>query len=246
MKRTLALLLALGLLFSLAGCVSQSDLDAVIAERDALQTTCDGLQATVDTYADLINAMKSEDYQTAMNIISEKQTAKAVAEKGDIDDYLVTVELTLDNFDDYFQWQTFYNLNDFGEEQEHSISCVLTSKVYDEGLILYAADAKLGYNFTFTHESFGSAYSETLEETRDWNDFFLPTTGCGSSPDVKFIPEQCFVEVTRVIGTVTFIKSDYVTSYELSETRNGSISDATITLINGETLLHSIHYGCKY
>ena len=233
--------------------MSQSDLDAVAADRDALQAeldaaqvTCDSLQATVDKYADLIGAMDAEDYHAAMNIVSEKQIAKEVAEKGDIDDYLITVELTTDNFNDYFEWKTFYSLNDFGEEQEHSVSCVLTSKVYDEGLIVYAADVKLGYNFTFTHEGYGSAYTETLEETREWSSLYQPTTGCGSSPGVKFIPEQCFVDVTRVVGTVTFVKADYVTAYELGETRNGSINDATITLVNGQTLHHSVMYGCKF
>ena len=258
MKKVIAISLTLCILLS--GCVSQDDFDAVVAERDALQANntslqaekdslqaaCDAQQETLDKYSDIIGAMDTEDYATAMSIISEKQIAKEIAEKGDIEEYLVTVELTVDNFDDYFEWKSFYNLNSFGEDMEESVTCVPVSKVYDEGLILYDTDVKIGYTFSFSFLSSGRTHSESVEETREWSRSWLPSIGCGSSQGTKFLLEKCQVDVNRVLGTVTFVKSDYVTDYELGEIQDGASQTALITLVNGEQFTHSIQFGCMY
>ena len=253
MKRALAILLTLCLIVSLAGCVSQSDLDAVIAEKDALQANYDALQAdyaamqaTLDQHADLISVMDAEDYGAAMHIISEKQIAKEVAEKGDIDEYLVTVNLTIDNFNDYFEWKNFYAFNDFGEELEYSYRSVLTSKVYDQGLILYDCDVKLGYTQTVGVNYFGKEDIHSIEDTNVWDENTMPCCGSESAEGVKYDLEKCHTKTTRVEGTVTFVKEEYIADYKLSEMDTNSYQNADITLVNGEHISRNIRFGCNY
>ncbi len=243
MKKFIAILLILCIVFSLAGCVSQDDYDAVIAEKDALQARYDALQTTLDHHADLIGAMDAEDYSMAMNIIREKQIAKDVAEKGDIDDYLVTVDLTLENFDDYFAWKNFYKRNAFGEEMEYRYSSLLTSKVFDQGLILYDCDVKLGFTATVSADYFGSKENHSFDDTQTWFAKTMPRCGGSSTEGVIYDLEKCDVTTTRVEGTVTFVKADYVTDYAFDESTS-EIAD--ITLVNGEVLQHQISFGCKY
>lgn len=252
MKKIIALVLAVCLLFSLSGCVSQNDYDALLAQQqtlqaniDALQADHDSLKATLDKHTDLIDAMEAEDFGAAMDIVSQKQIAKEVAEKGDIEEYLVTVELTLDNFDDYFEWKAFYGLNSFGEPEKHNMSVVPVSKVYDQGLILYQIDLKLGYAFTFSDSYQGRVNSDTINETREWSNNSIFGTGISSSEGVVFDLENFTMDVNRLEGTVTFVKEEYVTSYELGELER-STQNATITLVNGEVLLHTVQFGCKY
>lgn len=248
MKRAIAILLTACLVFCMAGCVSQSDLDAALAERDALQAENNTLWATVDKYSDIIGAMDSEDYQAAMAILSEKQIAKEIEQKGNIDDYLVTVELTMDNFDDYFQWKTFYGINDFGEVKKDVAWFVLTSKAYDQGLVLYHLDGALGYTYTATGTTPGwGTHSNTSDEnTADLHDYSMPSVGSGMGSDSVMDIEKCSAETTRVTGTATFVKAEYVTSYELGEVQNGAYQQATIKLVNGETLHRGVSFECKY
>ena len=243
MKKLIVILLVVCTIICLSGCVSQDELDVVIAERDTLQTQLDAAQVTIHKYADLIGAMDAEDYPAAMDIISQKQIAKEIEEKGEIDKYLVTVELTTENFDEYFAWNNFYALNDFGEQLKHEYRSVLTSKAYDQGLILYACDVKLGYTQTVNGAYFGHEEIHSSNGTCVWSEKTMPTCGSGSAEGVEFNLEKCQVEITRVEGTVTFVKEDYVASYVF----DGSVSEiAEITLVNGETLYHQIAFGCKY
>lgn len=253
MKRALAILLTLCLIVSLAGCVSQSDLDAVIAEKDALQANYDALQAdyaamqaTLDQHADLISAVDREEYEQAMLIIEEKQLDKLLAEKGDIEEFLITVELTPENFDEYFEWKTFYNLNSFGESMENEISFVLSSKAYDQDLILYDTDAKLGFTATAKMTGSYGSTTDSFNSTGDLTPGYLCGTGWSASEEVSFDLENCFVETTRVEGTVTFVKEEYVADYKLSEMDTNSYQNADITLVNGEHISRSIRFGCKF
>lgn len=253
MKITIAILLTLCITLSLTGCVSQSDLDAVTAENNALQADYEALQAdyeamqsTMDAHADLIAAMDAEDYERAMGIISEKQIAKQLAEKGNIEDYLVTVELTPENFEDYFAWKAFYNLDAFGEPMEHFMSVVAASKVYDQGLILYDTNVKIGLTFTFSSTDSGRTYTDTIHETRDWSQNNIFGSAISSSEGVVFDLDNYAMEVTRVEGTITFVKEEYVTSYAISESETKSSESAEITLVNGEQLFRTIQFGCKF
>ena len=253
MKRALAILLTLCLIVSLAGCVSQSDLDAVIAEKDALQANYDALQAdyaamqaTLDQHADLISAVDREEYEQAMLIIEEEQLDKLQAEKGDIEDYLITVELTPENFDEYFEWKFFYELNSFGEPMEYHTTYFVTSKVYDQGFVLYDADVKIGYTATI---KFTDPYGTTIDSSSSTGKLdagSLAGSGWSAYEGCCFDLENCFVETTRVEGTVTFIKEEYVADYKLSEMDTNPYQNADITLVNGEHISRSIQFGCNY
>ena len=239
MKKILTVLLMMSLLVCMTGCASQSDLDAAIVERDALQ-------AKVDQYSDIIDALDAEEYEAAMNIISQKQIAKEMEEKGDIEDYLVTVDLTLDNFGDYFEWKSYYGINEFGEEEECDLWFPLVSKVYDEGLVLYKADVKLGITMSMTYDGNYGTNSYSTEDTLEWEEHIMPTRGSSTSSEDRYILDKCNVTTTRVEGTVIFVKEDYVVNYDLGEVRNGWFQDAKITLVNGEELFHSVQFEDKY
>ena len=254
MKKAIAVLLAVCVVFCMAGCVSQDEFDALTAERDALKAELDALQSQYDSlntavepYGDLLDAMDGEDYETAMGIVSEKQVAKQLAEKGDIDAYLVTVELTPENFGEYFEWKALYNVNTFGEEEPWCVQYELVSKAYEQGLILYRADAKLSYTnaYACTAED-GYTFEDSFDGNYEWNSSYLPQNGMSGSQGMEYQLEKCTVTVTRVEGTVTFVKADYVTGYEVGEVTNGHIQQGTVTLVNGETLPRSIRFGNKY
>lgn len=268
MKKYISVLLAICVVFCMTGCVSQDAFDALAAEHDMLQAEFDALAANrnmlqtefdvlqmqydslntaVKPHRDLLDAMDAEDYDTAMDIISEKKVAKQLAEKGDIAEYLVTVELTPDNFNEYFEWQTLYNVNTFGEEESWNVQYLMVSKAYNQGLILYQADAKLSYTIEFACTAEGGyTFEDSFDSNYEWTDFFLPQNGVGASQGAVYHLEKCDVTMNRIEGTVTFVTFDYVTGYELGEVTNGIMQQGTVTLVNGETLPRSILFGYKY
>ena len=261
MKKALSLLLIFCIVFCMTGCVSQDEFDAAIAERDAIKADLDSLKAELNTlqaqydslnsavapYTGLLEAMDAENYEAAMGIVSEKQIAKQLAEKGDIEEYLVTVELTVDNFGEYFEWKNLYSINTFGEEEPWNLQCALLSKAYEQGLILYKADVKLNYTlaFTFVTEN-GYTVDDSFESTQEWTDSYLPSTGCSAPQGSQYLLDECGVTMNRIEGTITFVKADYVTDYELGEVNNGYYQPGTVTLVNGETLHRSVKFGYKY
>lgn len=226
MKKVLSLVLTTCLISTLAACASQHDLDAITAEQDALQVKYDALQSEYEAlqeqeapYSDFITEIEYESYPAAIEFVKKRQAAEAFAEKGPIEDYLVTVELTTENFSDYFEWISIPSLDAFGEETDYW-DIFWTSKVYQEGLVFYQSDAK--------YEMDGYEYELYLGSRRSTRD-----------------PEGWKAEkVENVSGSVTFVKSDYVMEYTIDEddpTFHRYLPDdpsrsANVVLANGEFL----------
>lgn len=260
MKKLIAFLLALTLMLAMTGCVSQEDYDALAAQKDAeynalledlnaLAQERDALFATVDRHSALISAVESENYEYAADIISEMQIARDMAQKGDIADYLVTVELTPENFGEYFEFVPHYGTNAFGEEEPWSLNFAIASKAYDAGLIVYSADFKIEIETTTSSTDFGSTNTSTDSTTFDCTETYFPSFGFGGMPgETKYNPEECSAAVVRVEGSVTFVKAEYVTDYVLGEADYSfsPTQEAEIALVNGEMLYRSIYYGYKY
>lgn len=236
MKKILTLLLTICLVSLLAACASQRELDAIAAEQAALQVKYDALQSEYEAlqkapYSDFIEWIECESYPAAIEFVKKRQAAEAFAEKGPIEDYLVTVELTTENFSDYFEWKSFPSLDAFGEETDYW-DMVLTSKVYQEGLVFYQSDAK--------YEKDGSGYEYELH------------LGCtGQTRDLERWKAE---KVDHVSGSVTFVKSDYVMEYTIYKDDptfhrycpDNPFRDANVALVNGENIFRSILPGYEY
>lgn len=238
MKKTVAMLLALCLLAALSGCVSRSDVDAAAAQRDALRENLDALQEEYDAlqtklerHSELIRLMEEEKYDAVLEKLEEMQAAKEKAAAEMLEPYLVTVELTMDNFDDYFEWKSQTVAGDHGEDVP---VCYLASKVYDQGLILYKSDAVVGVRSI-------RSYSGHVEENKDPISL-LDYYSLYSIGSVDYPFTVLAIGHYRVGGTVTFVKADAVTDYRVEDGSDGR-EYGHITLINGEKILHKLHFG---
>ena len=122
----------------------------------------------------------------------------------------------------------------------------VSSKAYDQGLILYDTDVKLGFTANAKMTTPYGTNTDSFNSTGDLTPGYLCGTGWSASEEVSFDLENCFVETTRVEGTVTFVKEEYVADYKLSEMDTNSYQNADITLVNGEHISRGIQFGCKY
>lgn len=222
MKKTVAILLAFCLLFALSGCVSRRDVDEAAAQRDALQ-------AKAEPHSEFLQPLMEEEYEVVLDMLEEKQADKERAAAEMIEPYLVTVELTTENFDDYFEWITFPSVDAFGAE-DGDTTVVLTCKVYQDGLVFYRSDAKYVLEDHSEREL-------NLNSRSTWHNDSLPDS----------------MKVVSVSGSVTFVKSDYVMEYSVEKadptrhTQNPAdpFLSATVTLANGESFYRSIIPGCE-
>ena len=135
-----------------------------------------------------------------------------------------TIDINDNNFSDYFECVKIQLHNSFGEPDNQMIGFGLKSKAYDDGLILY--------DVTGVNVELMLADSPT--------DYDLASLlSCGCSYGGGYTIDELPISFSRTTGgTVTFIKSEYVDSYELEdfkETRP-DYKNAVITLKNGETL----------
>lgn len=239
MKKILSLLLMICSVTLLTACASQGDLDAIVAEQAALQVKYDALQADYKVlqeqeapYSDFIAWIDGEAYSAAIDFVKKKQAAEAFAEKGPIEDYLVTVELTPENFYDYFEWKSFPDLDAFGEETDYT-RYDLVSTVYQEGLIFYQSDAK---------------YADDGYESL----FYLGEGFLSRNPEMA---ESIKAEkAANISGSVTFVKADYVMDYTIykddptgfTHGPDDPYRDANVALVNGEQLYRLIRPGYEY
>lgn len=221
MKKSISLLLALVTLLSLTAC---------------------GKKNTSRTQA---SANGEASAQTSTKTEGEKSQ-----KVGPIEDYLVKVELTPENFDDYFEWEFVHWLDDWGGMTKQG-SIALRSKAYDDGLIIYECpdDVKFEYK---------APYWQDWEDfsTVELNDYFYPAgyendwAGKNILCDDGFNREEktciygnihpisCY-EIGRVKGTITYVKAEYIDHIEEKEHRETNICKeyiADIYLKNGEKL----------
>ena len=184
-----------------------------------------------DKYEDIISSLEAENYDDAIKIINEKKN-EAIKEKyGDIEDYLVTVELTPENFDDYFEFVAIERYNAFGEKTG-SCPLGLKSKKYDEDMILYGLNDKnycddISVEFTYYVGGGSNTVSYSLRELLT----FTRGIGASSADSITFKPTG------RITGSkLTYLKKDYVDSYEMEEITNPQyfVTNAIVRYKNGQ------------
>lgn len=218
MKKRILITLLLGLSIGIIGCGNSSSTTETTTES----TTAE--EPETSEYADLIEMLNNDDFDSAIDYVTNLKTEKMKEEAGDIADYLVTVDINDDNFSDYFECVKFKKYNSFGEEDTQMKGYGLKSLAYDEGLIFYNAD---GVNVELATDGWKS--DDSLSS--------LLSNGCFVGSGSSF--DELTVEFSRVTdGTVTFVKSDYVDSYELEDYQNPDphYKKAVITLKNGEVI----------
>ena len=179
----------------------------------------------LEKYPELISYLESEDYQSAETYVHDLvlQQKKEAAE--DIGDYLVTVDLNSENFEDYFELAAVPRYNAFGEPVK-GIQIGVKSKKFDEGLIVYSVD-DITVEFKYSYDSDDSECDlQTLLS-------FNLSTYSGADDDSALAYTGRITE-----GTVTFIKREYVEDYPVPELKKPDdyTAGTTIQLKNGEII----------
>lgn len=90
-------------------------------------------------YQELYDYLEAGDYDAAIEYIQNLKVENDSSLPEDLSDYLLEVELTEENFEDYFEWRFYHQRNDFGEETE-ILRGNYYSKMYDQGYYLYKMD----------------------------------------------------------------------------------------------------------
>ena len=230
MKRLMHVFLAITLLLGLSGCggIKQEEYDAILSEKAELENQLEAYEP----YQSIVEALQSEEYDSAIDEISAMKTEKIIREAGNIEDYLVKVEINEDNFEDYFEFADYLSLNAFGEPS--IIFHGLVSKVYDEGLIIYDFG---GISVEYSYSDGRNTNVYGLERM-----LIFPS---GEEPEYA----SSWKWTGRIVpGTVTFLKSEYVDSIEIREpeTPDQGFAWCQFTLKNGETFGRSIRVNYTY
>lgn len=248
MRKLIPLLLALFLVLGLCAC-GQSPAPAAgtqpAVSQDALPSHGDKMY---EKYADVIDAMEAGDYDAALEAVKERRKNASPALNGDIEDYLVRVEITPENFADYFEFYHRPVLNAFGEDTG-DIFFGLRSKAYDRGLILYHPDDPTWCDPVSVEYTWSGSYNRNDPNalTTDTSDSALTSLLVGHmlSGDASSHFAQTFQIVFTgrlTSGTLTFVRADYVLSYDIPEKSDpdASVVWASVVLMNGEQIGHTI------
>ena len=151
MKKALSLLLALVLCLSLCACSGNKDaeyvkhlenriveLEAMLAERDSMLTE--------------LEAILTERDETINRLLAEKEnTETEITEPENTEPLYETVEITLDNWREYFELRVIreIDLNGFGELQKILTRGFLVNK---EGIIPDCHNSDVTFEYTCTYE----------------------------------------------------------------------------------------------
>ena len=157
-------------------------------------------------YQELYDYLEAGDYDSAITYIQNLKVDNAPSLPEDLSEYLLEVEITEDNFDDYFEWTVVHPLNAFGEEDANVTWGDFASKMYAEGYYLYQID-------------------DIPVEYRigDWNSaskvLKIDNLG-GTTQSGPGMSKEC--EIIRTgIGHAVYIRKDAVTIRELEDSRPG-------------------------
>ena len=183
------------------------------------------IASIVHEHAELMGYLKNKDYRSAEEYIHNLAVEQMKEQAGDIEAHLTTVELTSDNFEDYFECVKQHQYNGFGEVEPNMIWYGVRSKKYDEGLVVYDVD-----RITVELNTNGDATTAELEH------LLRVGTGYGGGVDYDTYTVTFGGRITD--GSITFIDKDYIESYIISEKESPADLNvlAEITLKNGEVL----------
>lgn len=217
---------------------TKAEQTASAANTEAMEVEAGSDHQIQEKYSGLIDLLEKEDYDSAIAEIEKMKKASKAQKYGDVEDSLVTVELTKENFDEYFEFTTMLGKNAFGEYDD-TIWAGLKSKKYDEGLILYNPYNKQMNDVITIEYTYGDDEWKNTGEGK-LSDFLSFSDGFGGQDPETF----SIVPTGRIAGSkITFIKKEFVESYEVepftSQDQHSSL--ATITLKNGESYTTSVN-----
>lgn len=236
MKRLLALTLILAALLSLSAC------SLIPAPRKSMEDiTADDLAAA----AERLTEMDSDEIGAAVDA-AFGGSAAAVPEETKlepIENYLVTIEITPENFWDYFELVVLPSYDQWGEATGYYFFG-LKSKLYDQGLIYYpdATDSDFLMEIEWHH-------SQTYKNNANkWSLRDLLKMEYGSAFSRKDDDKVEF-RVLRSKGTLTFVRQEYIERIEDSSTtkvRGYTYHYCTIYLKNGDRISNYYYEGMRY
>ena len=91
-------------------------------------------------YQELIDYLEAGDYDSAIEYIQNLKVENGQSLPEDLTDYLLEVEITEDNFSDYFEIVNEPIKNAFGEDDPDQTRTFFASKMYDQGYYIYQMD----------------------------------------------------------------------------------------------------------
>lgn len=157
-------------------------------------------------------------------LVRDSDNQKKEEASGEIDDYLVTVDLNSENFEDYFEFVTIPKYNGFGEIVKDCTVFGVKSKKYDDGLIVYSMD-DITVEYTYSGNSGDTDLKSLLYfGNESWSSVNISYGG----------------RITD--GKVTFIKQEYVEEYDIPEKKKPDEFAVTtfIQLKNGESISRTL------
>lgn len=237
MKKLIAALMTIAILLSLCACGSAP-------KQKELKDF-----STAELQEELMRQLTGEEEE------EEVTSAQATSEVPPIEDYLVTIEITPENFHDYFEMITYPTLDDWGEPQPYYYFA-LRCNLNDQGLIYYRnAAQKADDDFLMEMKyTYYNGYGKLIESTNDISAYWLYDHWCmngsGSYGSSEYDPEKGITaEVLRARGTLTFLKEDYIQEVISSSTRKtlgNDVTYETLLLKNGESMSLSYYADRKY
>ena len=161
--------------------------------------------------------------KTAIGEINNLKQEAIASDAGDIQNYLIEVELTNDNIKDYFDYDLIVFRDIYGDVTSENNTILYSKKYQEEGWVIY-----------------------DMEEARIDMPYGDPELESALHNSIQYNAPGLFpVFPERATGKLVFVKSDYILSYDIPETKDESV-DVTITLKNGEVLTRRILVGYPY
>lgn len=187
----------------------------------------------------------------------EEETTPAQTETAEnvppIEDYLVTIEITPENFNDYFEIITFPYLDEWGEPVDNVNYFGLKCNLIDQGLIYYR-DASSNADDDFLMELkliYYTDWGELSDDTFNVSAHDLYDSWCFDGLDIAVMDyeKEITAEVLRSRGTLTFLKEEYIQEVTYSSTYKSlgyDVTTETLLLKNGEEMSIKYFPGRKY
>ena len=206
----------------LAGCATQGGSGAAensgaASAGKAAKAVLKGRPEVFAPSSDIIGYLEDDKFEEEMAAAKEAEKTK---KSTNLLDYLVKVEITEENFSEYFEFAEKDKLNEIGEYEASAIG--LVNKKYKEGMLIYDfGEITIGYSVTG-----GTAATNKLADMFSFNHIY-PTAERLSGEDVTL--------TWLMPGTVTFLKDGYVRSIRTEESMPKGWSSETIELMNGVT-----------
>lgn len=105
-----------------------------------LCSLCLNTVAKEQNYQELVDLVAAGDYDAAIDYIQNLKVENGQALPEDLSEYLLEIEITKENFSDYFEIVHEPIKNAFGEDDPDQMRTFFASKMYDQGYYIYHMD----------------------------------------------------------------------------------------------------------